>query len=294
MSLKRTILYLLLCLMAALAHIPACSLAIDATLHDLSSGMNDGHAQGTVDTRSGISIPSQERVYDTGFRPDVNGFSFENPQDKEKFFGWDLNAITGIQQRDEILRHTGHCYGMSFMSVRYFMEGINASGLTEEMAMPDIDRVQTEQTFYYIIDFFKLPVGEKRADNRIEYSKVRDKISSGTPAILGIYTSRKDHDGHAVIAYRIVERYNRSYIYLYDPNIPAESYSITQAGPWAAIAVYDLDSGSFAYDNGEQYDELKLDDIDWQGVMGGKLLVASSSLWILGLVAAMISIRIRR
>ena len=138
--------------------------------------------------------------------------------------------------------------------------------------MPHIDRVQTGQSFYYIADFFRAPFGEKPTDNRAEFEKLCARLSAGKPAVLGIYSSYNDGPGHAVVAYRIERDGDESaYIYIYDPNLPATLHDY-EAAPM--IAVFDAADGTFCYDNGRTFDEMRLDDLDDAGIALGKALSA--------------------
>ncbi len=110
-------------------------------------------------------FPGHAHGIDTGFRPDRDGFGFANFGDPEGPGGFDLNALLGTDFHDEILCHTGHCFGMAEASVENFAGGNASILIPEAEAMPHIDRVQTGQSFYYIADFFRAPFGEKPADN---------------------------------------------------------------------------------------------------------------------------------
>lgn len=207
---------------------------------------------------------------DTGFRPDPDGFGFPNAGDPEEFGGIDLNALTGWSFHDEILRHTGHCFGMCLASVENF--GQNKSSIDDSLAdaMPGIDRIQTEQSFYYIGSCFQPPF-IKGPDNKAEYEKILERLTSGRPAVLGLYSSGRTHPGHAVVAYMIEQRDGMAYIYVYDPNLPAtlHDYNVDPM-----VAVFDPASNTFSYDNGRQFDEVRLDDIDAAGVAGGQAVTA--------------------
>jgi hypothetical protein len=89
--------------------------------------------------------------------------------------------------------------------------------------------------------------------------------------VLGIYASRNNGPGHAVVAYRVQEDGDEALIYIYDPNIPATLHDY-EAAP--LMAVYDAASGTFSYDNGRAFDVMKVDDIDGNGIAIGKALSA--------------------
>ncbi|MCD1294727.1 hypothetical protein CUJ83_06910 [Methanocella sp. CWC-04] len=232
------------------------------------------------------------KIYDTGYDPVQNGFSFPNPSDREEFFGVDLNDLTGIKYRDEIVRHTGHCYGMASLSVEYFLSDVTAGDISRSDAMPVIDEIQTEQSFYYIMEYLRPPVGVKIPDNKMEYPKIKERISSGTPAVIGIYTSENDHEGHALVVYRIIEYEDMAYLFVYDPNIPDTTIEPKTmfCGP---VAIYDLNSGTFYYDNGIVFDKLSLDTVNSTGVMKGKILMSGSFLLMFGTISAILSARIK-
>jgi len=112
---------------------------------------------------------------DTGFRPDRDGFGFANFGDPESLAGVDLSALTGARLHDEIFSHTGHCFGMAMASVERYGNGNGSIGLAVTDVMPEIDRIQTEQSFFYIADFFRPPFGEKAYDCAREYARLCER-----------------------------------------------------------------------------------------------------------------------
>lgn len=219
-----------------------------------------------------LSVASADaQAIDTGYRPWNNGFSFQNAGDPEAFYGIDLNAMTGTDFHDEIFRHTGHCFGMAQASIDDFLA--NRTSITEpyEEAMPRIDRIQTEQSFYYIADYCRPQLGSPAPDVRAEYRKILDRLSSGRPAVIGVYYSGGGHPGHAVVAYRADLDGNRTLVSVYDPNLPPALYDYRET---PAEAVFDLHNGTFQYDNGEPFDQVRLDDISHAGVVAGQVITA--------------------
>jgi hypothetical protein len=208
---------------------------------------------------------------DTGFRPGRDGFAFANFGDPESIAGVDLNLLTGARFHDEIFSHTGHCFGMAMASVvRYGNDEASADLLAADV-MPEIDRIQTEQSFYYIADFFRPPFGKKAYNCTREYARLCERLSEGRPAVIGVYSSTGSYPGHAVVAYRMETEGEKSYIYVYDPNFPATQRDYTEE---PMVAVYDSLNGTFLYDNGRIFDELQLDDVDGTGIVLGKTLSA--------------------
>jgi hypothetical protein len=216
-------------------------------------------------------VPGLARGIDTGFRPDRDGFGFANFGDPLGSSGVDLNALLGTGFHDEIFSHTGHCFGMAGVSVENFGSGNASILIPMAEAMPHIDRVQTGQSFYYIADYFRWPFGEKPTDNTEEYARLYARLSTGRPAVLGIYSYCNNGPGHAMVAYSIDRDGEKSYIYVYDPNLPATLHDY-EAEPM--IAVFDATDGTFSYDNGRTFDEMKVDDIDDTGIALGKALSA--------------------
>lgn len=215
--------------------------------------------------------PASAETTDTGYRPWVNGFSFQNFGEAEAFYGVDLGAVLGPDFHDEIFRHTGHCYGMASASVDDFMASRSSINVTLEEAMPRIDLIQTEQSFYYIAEYVRSPFDYSAPDNRAEYEKIMDRLVSGRPAVIGVYYSGGGHPGHAVVAYRADTIDNRILISVYDPNLPSSMYPYEEA---PLTAVYDLANDSFWYDNGQPFDQVRLNDISSAGVADGKALTA--------------------
>ncbi|OPY27491.1 MAG: hypothetical protein A4E28_02002 [Methanocella sp. PtaU1.Bin125] len=219
-----------------------------------------------------VLSPGQARASaDTGYRPDRDGFGFANFGDPVTVAGVDLNMLAGVGFHDEIFSHTGHCFGMAVASVQRYGNGNGSIGLAAEDVMPEIDRIQTEQSFYYIADFFRPPFGEKTYDCSREYARLLARLSEGRPAVIGVYSSTGSYPGHAVVAYKIETAGEKSYIYVYDPNFPATLRDYEEE---PMIAVYDAEGGTFLYDNGRTFDEMRLDDVDGTGVVLGKTLSA--------------------
>jgi hypothetical protein len=227
--------------------------------------------------------PVQADVVDTGFRPDPHGFGFPNAGDPEVLLGIDVNALLGTDFHDEILRHTGHCYGMCVAAVKAFERNGTSIGCAPADAMPAIDRIQTGQSFYYIAGCFWPPYSGGR-DNFAEYRRLRERLSSGRPAVLGVYPSARTHPGHAVVAYMVERRNGVARIYVYDPNLPA---TLHDYGASPMVAVFDEADGSFRYDNGKQFDDLRVDEVDGDGVARGQAIVAGL-LALPGIMAALL------
>ena len=213
-------------------------------------------------------LPAQAHgaVLDTGYRPDRDGFGFANFGDPGLPGSAGLKALVPGGLHDEIFSHTGHCFGMAEASVANFLDGNASIFASEAGAMPAIDRAQTGQSFYYIADFFRAPLGEA-PDNGAGFAKLCDRLSAGRPAVLGIYSSENSGPGHAVVAYRVDRDGEDACIYVYDPNLPPTLHDY-DAEP--LIAVYDAANGTFSYDNGRTFDEMKVDDLDGAGVELGK------------------------
>jgi hypothetical protein len=216
-------------------------------------------------------FPGHAHGLDTGFRPDRDGFGFANFGDPEGPGGFDLNTLLGTNFHDEFLCHTGHCFGMAQASVENFESGNASILIPTSDAMPYIDRIQTGQSFYYIAGFFRAPLGEKPADNGVEFKKLCARLSAGKPAVLGIYSSCNNGPGHAVVAYRIEQDGEKAFIYIYDPNIPPTLHDYETV---PMMAVFDVSDGTFSYDNGRTFDEMKLDDLDDTGIALGRALSA--------------------
>ena len=215
---------------------------------------------------------------DTGYRPWINGFSFQNSGDPEAFYGIDLNSFTGTNFHDEIFRHTGHCYGMALASVQDFEANLSSIDQPETSVMPRLDHIQTEQSFYYIAEYIRSIFGDNRLDNRAEYEKIIDRLSSGHPAVLGVYHSGGGYPGHAVVAYKADYDGNRTLISVYDPNLPPTMYDYGESSDYGespVAAVYDIVNGTFWYDNGQAFDLVRLNDLNRTGVASGRAIIAS-------------------
>ncbi|CAJ36436.1 hypothetical protein [Methanocella arvoryzae] len=221
---------------------------------------------------AGAEASVSTEIVDTGYRPWTHGFSFQNFGDPEVYYGIDLGAVLGSDFHDEIFRHTGHCYGMASASVDDFLANRTPADQPIDEAMPCIDRIQTDQSFYYIAEYARFPFGGKALDNRAEYEKIIERLKSGKPAVIGVYYSAGGHPGHAVVAYRADVGENETRISVYDPNLPPAMYPYVEA---PLTAVYYLKNGSFQYDNGQPFDQVRLNDLDASGIAAGRALAAS-------------------
>ncbi len=208
---------------------------------------------------------------DTGYRPERDGFAFANFGEPESIAGVDISLLTGARFHDEIFSHTGHCFGMAMASVERYGSGNGSVGLAVTDVMPEIDRIQTEQSFYYIADYFRPPFGGKTYNCSGEYARLCERLYEGRPAVIGVYSSKGSYPGHAVVAYKIETEGEMSYIYVYDPNLPPLQHDYVEE---PMIAVYDSVNGTFLYDNDRTFDELQLDDVDGTGIALGKTLSA--------------------
>ena len=140
------------------------------------------------------------------------------------------------------------CYGMSETSILYFQEELslpsnksNTYSLTELEAMRNIFWHQRffERSFLGAMKLRLLNV-----DLVEEYNKLRTNIRNGKPMILAV-------QGHTVVAYRIFETGSKSYIYIYENELP---YSLPEDDEWSdnfffafPYATYDLISHEFDY-----------------------------------------------
>ncbi|MFO8009661.1 MAG: hypothetical protein R6U89_02500 [Dehalococcoidia bacterium] len=118
----------------------------------------------------------------------------------------------------------GKCYGMAATSILYFNDelarpsGFNTTyALDTNTAEPAIDRYQDEPFLNNIDD--RSALFEDNKLDMTEYAELRRILGQRGPVIVilhqGILTGH-----HAVVAYKLIEEDNKSYIAIYDPNWP--------------------------------------------------------------------------
>jgi hypothetical protein len=196
-------------------------------------------------------------VADSGFRPEVNGFQFENygksdaknltPAEMQRIFG---DAVCASKSGDQCIltppaeqwmnqqnqgMDGGHCYGFSVTSLRMFTGQANPADYggaqTIELPLQGNEKLQREIAYSFVFQGF---------------NPVRSSVIAGTPSqildklieVLKAGKSASDSytigffkadgtGGHAVTPYAVEDRGNGIYaLMIYDNNYPKEARAI--------------------------------------------------------------------
>jgi hypothetical protein len=181
------------------------------------------------------------RIVDSGFRPDTNGFGFNNwaPLD----FSWVKPDI----------KIGGFCKGMTFAALDYFLLGIQPlQDSSPNWNDPQVIFIEWKQLSSSIME---MEWGELRQYNPYEgswveenYNIIRDNLAKGIPCPISLLSDpwQGFKMGHTILAYKVVEKSregnNLREILLYDNNYHDQTTVITliyENGEWKLSSAYD-------------------------------------------------------
>jgi len=196
------------------------------------------------------SLDGKDLVADLGFRPNADGFGFENfvlsdpdsipigPKDLAKMCG-NKAVCAGGGDTDECTLRAGaqafldsagkmlgggHCEGFSVGSLRLFTKDDDVSKLGAEMTFSLERQKKTERYLAYWAVSQASPSVAK-ATIRTSPNKTLDKLitalkKKSDPYVLGIYKS-DGTGGHAIVPYAIEDKGDDKYwVYVYENNSP--------------------------------------------------------------------------
>jgi hypothetical protein len=207
----------------------------------------------------GSDAPSSGKyVADIGFRPDVNGFSFENygraetnltGDDLRRLFGDGVcSSTTGGKCTLTPVAKTwmaeinkgmsgGHCMGMAELSLLMYLGKVKASDFgvqkAAELKLPGNARLQREIAYWWSTQA-TIPAALSQA-RELTPNEVLDKLvesfkaGPGAPETyaLGIYRRTPPLSGHAILPYAVEDRGNGVYwVMVYDNNWPGAARHI--------------------------------------------------------------------
>jgi hypothetical protein len=239
---------------AALVVVAACSGgggSKAASTSSSASGGAFGSAGGGGDAVGAAYVPTGPLVADNGFRPEKDGFGFENygasankdmsPVEVRRIFGDAVCATIQagnclltppaqqwMDQSNQIMSG-GHCYGFSVAALQMFDGKVKqtpfGADTTVALPLPNNDPLQREIAYSFIHQMFDSVQGAKVSGTP---SQILDKLIETLKAPKGtaeLYTvaffNRQGGGGHAVTAYGVEDKGDNKFaILIYDNNYP--------------------------------------------------------------------------
>lgn len=218
-----------------------------------------------------IAAQSPDLLADLGFRPEVNGFSFENygsdkpytnltVEEMRRLFG-DSQVCESVvdgqcflhPQIEQMMQQWndsmsgGHCYGFSVAALRMFTAEVNPANFESanraaDLTIDDSEALQREIAYHFV--FQNLPTvqnGELKGTPNEILTKLTQVLKPNPEETytIGIY-KRDLTGGHAVTPYLVEDRGNGQVaVLIYDNNYPKETKEIlfdTNANTWSYSA----------------------------------------------------------
>lgn len=191
-------------------------------------------------------------VADFGFRPETNGFSFENYSNAKKYqnlttvemqriFGDGVCAsqangkcilappVNKLMEQYNRAMNSGHCFGFSVLALRFAQNLANPADFgakdVADLKIEGNEKLQREIAYSFAFQFFD-PVNQSLVegtpnqilDKLIEYFRIGPK--SGESYTLGFFNVNGG-GGHAVTPYAVEDLGNGRYaVMIYDNNLP--------------------------------------------------------------------------
>jgi hypothetical protein len=206
-------------------------------------------------------------IADLGFRPEANGFGFEN-------YGPGFSSLTPIEMRrafgdkvcaslqgetciltppaEEWLNQTnkmmegGHCYGFSVASLRLFSGDLKASDFggasTVELPIKDNEKLQRELAYAWIFQrFFKVQNAAIGGEPNAVLGKLVELLKAGKAETYTIgFFNAEGGGGHAVTPFAVEDRGGgQAAVLIYDNNFPKTTREMifdTNGNSWSYVA----------------------------------------------------------
>ena len=236
-------------------------------------------------------VPEGEIVADSGFRPQVDGFGFENyandaepqnmgPAEVEELFG-DVVCVSGTgdecaltpaaQEWMENMNESmagGHCQGFSVTSLRMYEEEIDQEDFgaerTADLEIVDNVDLQSSIARHFVWQFLPPVVEERVKGAPSEVLKVLiDALESGDELYtLGIYKPDLS-GGHAITPFAVEDRGGGRYaILVYDNNFPGTTRAVqvdTNEEYWTYVGGTNPKDVGQVYEGNTETQTLELD-----------------------------------
>lgn len=226
-------------------------------------------------------VPKGELVADSGFRPETDGFAFENygnemkpqnlgPAEVESLFG-DQVCLSGTGEECELIPAAekwmnnqnegmagGHCEGFSIAALRMFNEKLDVqdfgagADVTSDLGIVKNVGLQASIAEHFVYQALP-PILEGRVNGTPTevFEELRDALNSGDELYtLGIYKPDAS-GGHAITPFAIEDKGGGKYaILVYDNNFPGATRAVqldTKSDSWRYV------SGTNPKDLGQVY-----------------------------------------
>ena len=235
--------------------------------------------------------PQGELVADNGFRPEVDGFAFENygndvepenlgPAEVADLFG-DQVCLSGsgedcalIPAAQEWMENQnegmagGHCQGFSVGALRFYHELLDQEdyGAEQTAALDIIGNVELQQS---IAEHFTYQFLPPIVDGRVKgtpsevLQKLADALNSGEELYtLGVYKPDLS-GGHAITPFAVEDKGDGQYaILVYDNNFPGTTRAVevdTNEETWSYVSGTNPDELGQVYEGNAETQTLELD-----------------------------------
>jgi len=213
-------------------------------------------------------VPHGKLVADSGFRPDRDGFGFENYGDEVGVLGLNAAYVEGLfgdrvcasgtgatcvltpparewLETENAATAAGHCFGMAVAAANFFAKHLSPDrfGGTRPAALKITDNVGLQRTIAQFNAMQELPAVRAKAISRTPNETldaiVADLRDGGALPTLGIF--RTDGEGgHAITPFAVEDRGDDRYaVLVYDNNHPGVTRAVSfdkQANAWKFVA----------------------------------------------------------
>lgn len=236
-------------------------------------------------------VPEGELVADSGFRPEIDGFAFENygndagpqnltPAELESLFG-DQVCLSGTGAECELIPAAkewmdnqnegmagGHCQGFSVAALRMYNEDLDqedfGDDVTAELEIVDNTPLQSSIAEHFVYQFLP-PIVENRVKGTPSevLDVLMEALDSGEELYtLGVYKPDLS-GGHAITPFAVEDKGGGSYaILVYDNNFPGLTRAVevdTNAETWSYVSGTNPDDLGQVYDGDAETQTLELD-----------------------------------
>jgi hypothetical protein len=236
-------------------------------------------------------VPEGELVADNGFRPETDGFAFENygndagpqnltPANMEALFG-DQVCLSGTGEECELIPAAeewmdnqnegmagGHCEGFSITALRMFNESLDPADFGADVPA-DLEIVGNNPLQSTIAEDFVYQFLPPIVENRVSgtpsevLDKLREALDSGEEYYtLGIYKA-DGSAGHAITPFAIEDRGDGQFaILVYDNNFPGLTRAVdvdTNEDSWHYVSGTNPDDLGEVYEGNAETQTLELD-----------------------------------
>ena len=236
-------------------------------------------------------VPRGELVADSGFRPEVDGFAFENygndagpqnltPEDLEDLFG-DQVCLSGTGEECELIPPAkewmdnqnegmagGHCQGFSVTALRMYNEDLDqedfGADTTAALEIVDNAPLQSSIAEHFVYQFLPPIVANRVKGTPSEVLDVLiDALNSGEELYtLGVYKPDLS-GGHAITPFAVDDKGGgRFAILVYDNNFPGLTRAVevdTNAETWSYVSGTNPDDLGQVYEGDAETQTLELD-----------------------------------